>query len=157
MLKGIGFVDNGGGPTARWKGYRGDGHRQIMAEAIRDGYSGLYGIYPDAHKRDDEAVANVVRQNSDYGSDTVSRVVGSFKALCELSDFESQSQAADDPISHDSVAPRTSITTPATPLAAPVTSGQPVINLNIQLELPAQADEKFYDNFFEAMKKHLMP
>jgi hypothetical protein len=156
MLKGIGFVDSGGNPTERWKAYRGSASGKVMAEAIRMGYAGLFSTYPDADKRDDEAIANLIRQNSNFGADTITRVVGSFKALCGLADFSGQ------PSQVSAVQPAGAPPIVATQQALHggqpfINPGQPVINLNIQLELPAQADEKFYDAFFEAMKKHLMP
>jgi hypothetical protein len=154
LLKGIGFVDSGGGPTSVWKEYRGHDHKSVMATAVRAGYKNLFQTYPDADKRDDEAIANLVRQNTNYGADTVKRVVGSFKALCELADFSGSSHVATPP---QPATPTTVVTPQSGAPVPPAAPGQPVINLNIQLELPAQADEKFYDNFFAAMKKHLMP
>jgi len=160
LLKGIGFLDSAGNPTDRWSRYRGPDHKAVMAEAVHHGYANLFATYPDAQIRDDEAIANKVRHDTSYGADTVGRVVASFKALCSLADFGTP----------DPQAPA------AGPLGVPagvgvsVNSGQgngdvgqngwpkqPIINLNIQLELPAQADEQFYDAFFAAMKKHLMP
>jgi len=153
LLKGIGFIDGSGTPTQVWKDYRGHDHKSIMADAVRVGFQNLFQTYPDADKRDDEAIANLVRTNTNYGADTVKRVVGSFKALCALADFSGPAVTA--PPAQQPTPAVTIPTQNAVPAAA--TPGQPVINLNIQLELPAQADEKFYDNFFAAMKKHLMP
>lgn len=151
LLKGIGFVDASGAPTPAWKEYRGAGQRQVMAGAVRLGYANLFQTYPDADRRDDEAIANLVRQNTNYSDATVKRVVTSFKALCALADFSQPTTST--------VADAQTVTTTTTLPAQVATPGgsQPVINLNIQLELPASADEKFYDAFFEAMKKHLMP
>lgn len=157
LLKGIDFVNSGGTPTDRWKEYRGHDHKKVMADAVRTGYANLFATYPDADKRDNEAIANLIRQNSDYGADTVARVVGSFRALCGLSDFGPSDEAP-----HAAATAQTGQAPSAAPSVngvAPAVSaaGHPVINLNIQLELPPNADEKFYDAFFEAMKKHLMP
>jgi len=127
-----------------------------MADAVRHGYAGLFSTYPDADKRDDEALANLVRQNSNYGADTVARVVSSFKALCALSDFGTPDHE-DPPVVATANPPVVSPTDLVGGPQPPINPGQPVINLNVQLELPPQADEKFYDAFFAAMKKHLMP
>lgn len=158
LLRGIGFVDSAGSPTELWKRYRGGDSRKIMARAVRTGYATLYETYPDAHRRDNEAIANLVRQNSDYGNDTVARVVATFRALCDMSDF-SEDHAPD---SQQGTASEASASMPQLPSqlgdrGTSADSAQPAINLNIQLELPPNADEAFYDAFFAAMKKHLMP
>ncbi|TKV61610.1 hypothetical protein FDO65_08630 [Nakamurella flava] len=154
LLKAIGFVDPSGVPTSHWKEYRGNDHKRVAAEATRKGYASLFEVYPDADSRDDEAIANLIRQNSNYSSDTVARVVGSFKALCSLADFGEPNEVAE--TIHGHVAPtETSIKPTSIPMVT-LTPGLPAINLNIQLELPSNADEKFYDAFFAALKKHLM-
>lgn len=158
LLKGIDFINGTGVPTERWKQYRGADPRKAMADAVRVGYASLFATYPDAHRRDDEAIANLVRHNTAYGADTIGRVVGSFKSLCALADLD-----ADEPPSGPPEPSQGGNSTGTSPAGAagvtyqPPPNGAPVINLNIQLELPASADEKFYDAFFSAMKKHLMP
>lgn len=156
LLKGIDFISSSGVPTDRWKGYRGHDPRQVMAAAVRQGYGSLFATYPDAPKRDDEAIANLIRQNTNYGADTVGRVVASFKALCALSDFSEEAEVAATSGSAEPPSPGPALAVSNGGQTTVTSAGQPVINLNIQLELPPQADEKFYDAFFEAMKKHLM-
>lgn len=51
VLKFIGFIDQSGKPTDRWKNYRDKTRsRIVLAEAILDGYAELFKTYPDAHR-----------------------------------------------------------------------------------------------------------
>lgn len=158
LLKGIGFIDNSGGPTPRWKSYRDKSQApRVMAEAVRDGYAGLFAVYADAFRRDDEAITNYIRGNTDYAGDTVSRALGSFKALCALADFAKVDGSPAQPPAKGPEHPPASESIPVvtTVAPAPVLPGRPAVTINIELQLPASADKSTYDDFFAAMRKHL--
>jgi hypothetical protein len=62
VLKAIDFIDPAGTPTERWKEYRDTTKAGgVLAEAIRACYGGLFQIFPDAERKDDEAISNWVR------------------------------------------------------------------------------------------------
>ena len=68
VMKFIGFVDSSGVPTAVWQGYRDSKQAgSVLAKAIRSAYSGLFGMYEDAHLKDDETVRNHFRSVTDVG------------------------------------------------------------------------------------------
>lgn len=163
IMKHIGFVSAQGVPENRWKSYR-DKTRapKILAEGVLEGYAGLFSVYPDAYRKDEEALRNWVRSQTDYDEIKVGHAVKTFQALAGLAEFDenlaeqSDSGSAEPeavvPVVHTS-APLGSSTGPAS--AQGVTT--PSFNINIELHLPPSADAETYDKFFAAMKKHLFP
>lgn len=151
VLKAIDFIDPAGTPTERWKAYRDTTKAgAVLAEAIRACYDGLFQIFPDAERKDDEAISNWIRSNSDFSGLTVERAVRTFKALGAEADFNAK--------------PATTTATLATPAAgAPAAEmariisqpAGPNVNINIELQLPSTNDPVVYENFFKAMKQHL--
>lgn len=153
VFKALKFIDATGAPTDRWKQYR-DASRSkfVLAEAVRDAYSGLFSMYNDAHRKDDEAISNWLRSNTDFAGLTIDRAVRTFKALSTEADF-SETGTANPPQSASVPTP-----TAAQPIAHAVTtlSNSPSVNINVELHLPSSTDPKVYELFFSAMKKHLL-
>ncbi len=153
ILKALDFIDHGGIPTERWAAYRDTKKaKAVLADAIRQTYPGLFEIYPDAERKDDEAIANWIRSNTGLGGITIERAVRTFKTLCGEADF-----IADAPLTTES---------PATPAAQPPAAAtnlmpafsaqaNPSVNINVELHLPSTNDPEVYDNFFKSMKAHL--
>jgi Family of unknown function (DUF5343) len=44
----IGLIDSNNVPTPKWVQFRGSNHKLVLGEAIRDGYSEIFAVYPDA-------------------------------------------------------------------------------------------------------------
>ena len=87
ILKYLGLADQTGVPTQRWTEYRGNLHGRVLAEAIQDGYSELYAVYPDAHSRTAEELEHVFSTNSTAGKQVIGKTATTFRNLCELADF----------------------------------------------------------------------
>ena len=160
IMKGIGFLDSSGSPSDPWKAYRGSGGARALADAIRSGYAELFDVYPDAYRRDEEAITNFVRGHSDYGAKVVGFAVKTFKALCAEAEFvgEEPPQASDGgaDVGQESEARAVQVE-PATATRQVVTTPHgATVNINIQLTVPASDDGKLYDEFFAAMKRHLL-
>jgi len=147
ILKFIGFLDSSGVPTEDWRAYREkERARRVVATAIRRSYRDLFHTYPDGHRQDDEALHNFFAAHTTVAESTRKFMVGTFKALCELADFEAA------PAEVTVVEP----TAPAVPSALVPSAGIKAVNINIQLTLPATDDPAVYDNLFAALKKHLL-
>src|SRR5439155_21417783 len=59
ILKFLGFVDSTGVPTKMWRAYRNkEAARATLAAAMREAYGDLFRTYPDAHRKDNEALRN---------------------------------------------------------------------------------------------------
>jgi hypothetical protein len=157
VFKVLGFLDSSGVPQARWVAYKDSSKAPaVLAEGIRHAYAGLFATFPDAHRKDDEAIRNWMRANYPSLSDTVvGRSVRTFKALCSFADFGAElpvDEAVE--LSGDGVAAAEVVTPGA---AGAVIAAGPVINVNVQLQLPPTDDAEVYDKLFQAMKRHLFP
>jgi hypothetical protein len=149
VMKFIGFVDSSGVPTEKWTAYRSTAQGPVvLAAAIRDAYADLFNTYPDAYRRDVEALRNYFSTHTKVGDKALSAIVNTFKALCELANFD-----ATPPAERNNVPPKVVETILQN---QPPSSAAMTINLNIQLSLPATDDASIYDKIFEAMRKHLL-
>jgi len=153
MLKYLGFVGQDGAPTPRWREYKDkERARKILGKALVEGYSELFETYPDAPRRDREALMNFFRTKTGLAERTVSAIVDSFKALTELAEFEGLEEleeleeAKEQPKGRRTPAPRI--------VAAP---DAPALSINIQLQLPATENQEIYDKLFASLRKHLFP
>lgn len=157
FLKDLGFVDGSGTPTDRWRDYRHTGEsRGVMAAAVRDGWKGLFDLYPDADRRDDEAIRNWMRTRAPSASPTVvDRSLKSFRSACALADFDVQQPPVVTDEAAGAPAPVVTATVPTIPTMP--RQATPEVVINIQLEVPATDNPDTYDRFFAAMKKHLFP
>lgn len=154
VFKALGFVDASGSPTQTWKSYRdATKGKAVLGGAIKKCYEGLFKIYSDAHRKDDEAIANWIRSNTTLGGVTVDRAVRTFKALCAGADFNSTAPVVDTTPEQSAPAPEQKDTA-VSPLATSL-GMSPNVNINIELHMPATNEPEVYEHFFEAMKKHL--
>ncbi|MBA2496693.1 MAG: DUF5343 domain-containing protein [Acidimicrobiia bacterium] len=158
FLKALGFTDAAGIPTQRWHDHRNTAQGPgVIATAIQEAWSGYFDMYADAHARADDDFKNWARDAEPKASEvTVNRSLGSFKTAVKLGDFSSTpaSTPASPAVPHASPA----APPPATPLAPGKVSVGTVggLTINIELQLPATADAKFFDQFFASMRKHLL-
>jgi hypothetical protein len=159
ILKFLGFVDAAGLPTKTWTDYR---NRQTagatLAAAMRRGYADLFRTYPDADRKDNEALRNYFSAHTKVAESTLGLIVTTFKALATIADFEAAPSAGSGESAEDTAAParrRAATTTRSDSDARSATPSAPTININIQLQLPATEDAAIYDKLFAALKKHL--
>lgn len=64
------------------------GDRAKFGAGIKKHYAGLFAMYPDAHRQDDEALIAFVRGNTDYAEGTQRLAVRTFRVFAEFSDFD---------------------------------------------------------------------
>jgi len=149
VLKYIGFIESGGTPSETWKEYRVPPKSKIvLARAIKKGYSNLFAIYPDAYRKDKEALYAYFSSQSNVAEKTITLMVNTFIALRDLADFE---------------APELKEITKPQEISEPEHIEKLVkakrateLHINIQLHLPATDDSNVYDKLFESLKKHLL-
>lgn len=158
VLKFIGFADDRGVPTKRWQEYRNRSKSgKVLAAALKSAYPDLFKTYPDAHRKDTEALRNYFSAHTKVGERALQGIVGTFKALAEKADFSG------------TVEPAPEVERPAEPVvseerdvAAQVTSftreshSGVTINVNIEIGVPQADDPQVYENFFAALKKHIL-
>lgn len=153
-IKFIGLVEDkrGGAPTDRWSELRLN-LGKALAAGLRQGYAELFDFYPDAHVRDEEALANFFRAKTSGDSDAVSRMVNAFVAIRDLADFDDLS-ISDEELNEGVDSGGGERNQSGRPFPDEKQPKHGVVNVNIQLQLPSDATGEVYEKFFEAMKKH---
>jgi len=155
VLKQVQFVDASGAPTSHWSSYRGGNRKQVIATGIREGYAELYHTYPDAHARSIEELSSFFGQASTAGKQAITKTISTFKGLCELADFASTqlvTTSTPSNASHEQVrvgGHQKDIVSSAGLMSVPV------VHIDIQIHISADADAKQIEQIFESMSKHL--
>lgn len=150
VFKALGFLDGSGSPTTTWKAYRDKAKAgAVLATAIRTAYADLFATYPDAYRKDTEAIHNFFGARTDFSEVTLARAVATFRTLCKAADF-----GAEPPKDLTVQLPEDSVPTVSAE-AHPTPGSQPSISINIQLQLPETTKSEVYENLFAAMRKHL--
>lgn len=157
IMRQIEFVDSTGKPTAAWEEFRG-GSRKALARAVKQGYSSMYAVYPDAHKRSSAELESIVKSTAPkLGKDAINRVLSTFRALVEIADFDGTESG---PSGNGVVSSNGHISeaAPESPSATVIRGLGPgvTINVNVQLTLPETTDATVYEKLFAAMREHLL-
>lgn len=151
MLEYVGFVDSSKQPTKRWMAYRNERNsKKVLANGVRSGYTLLYEVYPDAHRRNENELRNYFRSQSTAGEEAIRRTVKTFQELCELADFgenQVKSSVVDSDVQDSESLPI------ERPDVAPAFS--PGINVNIQIHIASDAKDSQIDKIFASMATHL--
>ena len=151
VLKSVGFVDAAGTPTPSWRAYRDRSKgRAVLGEAVKRAYRDLFETYPDADRKDTEALRNFFSAHSTAGNEALALAVRTFKALAGGADFEGPTES---PESEPVVAVQES---PLPTLQVGSHAVRPTIAVNVELHLPATDDPKVWESLFAAMRKHLL-
>ena len=154
VLRQVGIIAAHGEPTDLWAALR-EKDRVKFAAGIKKHYSDLFATYPDAHRKDDEAIVAFVRSKTSYAEGAQRLAVRTFKVFTEFGDFDREvppSQLADSP-DERSDGRRRGSEEKGRPMSSD--TGPVALTVNIQLQLPPSADGEVYDKLFEAMGKHL--
>lgn len=156
VLQQIQFVDSSNVPTERWVSFRGANYRQVLADAIVNGYIELFATYPDAYARSNEELEGFFSTKSTAGKQVISKTVSTFKALCDSADFSSLTINA--PVSPSNAGKVNAN------LAIPLQqeqSGQgnlpftPKLHIDIQIHISPDATPQQIEQIFESMAKHI--
>lgn len=154
VLKTVGLVDASNIPTAVWSKYRGAHHKKVLGNAIRDGYTELFSVYPDAWQTANSDLEHVFSTSSSAGKQVIQKTVGTFKALCECAEFEPV--GSDIPTGNVDLAPISTQKVQAHP-AKHSAGGQvtPTVHIDIQIHISPEASTDQIDQIFKSMAKHL--
>jgi hypothetical protein len=129
----------------------------VIGEAVRDGYSELFHAYPEAQSASPDQLATFFRSNTDLGGEAISKAVTTFRSLAGLADFSSAISHQRDTGDGDSGANSNGDREVEKPPTPPRTNQPPVvINVNLQLTLPASNDPAVYDALFASLNKNVL-
>ena len=157
VLKFIGFVDNSGVPTAVWRAYRNKSQStKVLAGALKKAYQTLFDTYPDANRKDNEALRNFFSSHTSVSENTIVLMVRTFKTMSDMGDFESPVETLPE-VEVEVGEPEDEEETGAVVKRKLTTQTNGMtVNINIQLQIPATDKPDIYDSFFAAMRKHLL-
>lgn len=150
VLKLIGFLSDKGVPTDYYKGFRTESERAgIMGKAVKQAYGDLFGTYPDAQRRDPEALSDFFAGKTTASKQVQEAMVRTFKTLCTYADFEAGEKAVETAVDEE------------TPVSLPQIGRESVagvesLHINIQLQLPVTTEKGVYEALFSAMRKYIL-
>ena len=153
VLRFIGLIDGSGTPSETWKKYRGAHHGQVLASAIRQGYSELFAVYPDANARSATEIEHVISTTSSAGKQAITKTVRTFQNLSAEADFTAAGDVTPPPTPGAAAAPAAH--TVGVVSAVPAGSGSPSLHIDIQVHISPDASPEQIDKIFESMAKHL--
>ncbi|WP_025560953.1 DUF5343 domain-containing protein [Sphingomonas sp. UNC305MFCol5.2] len=153
VLKHIGFIDGSGVPQQLWKDAR-TNPQLATARGTKNGYAELFKTFPDANRKDAEALTNFFKAKTTVGDAVVKQMVSTFRSLAQFGDFESLDDNQVNEIEDQSNGAQQNARSIVSRQISGV--GGMTINLNVELTLPTAATGEVYDKFFAAMKKHLI-
>jgi len=150
LLKFIGLIGEDGAPKDRYTALReGEAGRVKIASYIREAFGPLFQLYPDADRKDTEALRTFFRAQTNVGDVAVNAMVASFRALCSFGSFE------EEPAAVQAAEVRESHTAPARGDGVRAAGRAITVNINIHLDIPPTADRSVYDALFSSMAEHL--
>jgi len=153
VLRVAGLIDSSGVPTARWSQFRGARGKEVLGEGIRQGYSELYAVYPDAHARSNFDLENVFSSSSKAGKQAIQKAVSTFKNLAAEAEFKYHAAEADTHFESETLhAPAVDLKS-AAKFAS--NSSAPSLHIDIQVHVSAEASPEQVDQIFASMAKHL--
>lgn len=156
VIRQVGIIGSQGQPTDLWVALR-SRDRAAFGAGVRKAYADLFATYPDADRKDDEALIAFVRSKTDYAEKVQRLAVRTFKVFVEFGDFDGD------------IAPAELVGADLSEEGAPGGGGQPrrraevagpdagsvALTVNIQLQLPPSNDGDVYDKLFASMSKNL--
>jgi hypothetical protein len=156
VMRTVGVIGTDGAPTPLWAALRGK-DRATFGAGVRKHYADLFATYPDADRKDEEALISFIRSKTNYAEQAQRLAVRTFKVLCEFGDFSAN--ASDDLLDgDDSDKDEEQLETPRRRRKQEHkddAEGRVALTVNLQLQLPASEDGEIYDKLFAAMSKHL--
>jgi len=157
ILKFLGFAASDGSPSDKWMDFRGRRHEKVMAEAVKDCYSELFKIYPEACSKDVAELTHFFSSRSTAGERTIKAKAQTFKVLCGHCDFSESPREAKS--SHES--PTSSHNqkevakdNPGKTVMDKFNTG-PEVHIDVQVHISPESSPDQIDQIFASMAKHL--
>lgn len=161
ILRYIGFVNSSGVPTDAWKDYRVREPGTVLARGIREGYSELFSVFPNAPGADTDALTAFFSGEMGLGDKAVGYAVATFKTLTRLADFSGEAATIVVPASHHSDESDTNFDRDKSRADSHTPNHSSpgaslTVNVNLQLTLPETTDSAVYDALFSALSRHVL-
>lgn len=165
VLKSLGFLDQSGVPTARYRAYRNKAEAPyILAEAIREAYSDVFLANQNAQTLPAERVKGILATRVDKGDAVLKKMATTFRALASTAKWdrapgEGSAAVADPDEPSDAEQPSTPQVLMSDPQLEITRRSQSVpleYHYNIQIHLPSTKDVSVYNAIFKSLREHLL-
>jgi hypothetical protein len=151
ILKTIGMIDKENKPNQNYANFRDITQtKQIMATLIGKAYSELFVAYPNAPHEDRKKLDNWFKTKLGVGDVAASHASGTFLTLSLFADFNEEAKEVKEQ-KKEAVKGE-----PEKKEMKPTYSEGVIVNLNIQLVLPATENVEVYDKIFKSLKENIL-
>lgn len=161
VLKGLGFIAEGGTPTDAYDRLRDTNDwKYVLAERMRLLYSDLFAIDPNIHAQPDAETRSAILRLTGKDEETSRRYFLTFKTLASLANFGSKSTGKStnevqspqpNPTSHQPPPAQT----PQQMHADEPKRRKSEYHYNIQIHLPGTSDISVYNAIFKSLRDNL--
>jgi hypothetical protein len=131
--------------------------KYLMASLVKNAYADLFTDFPDADRRDNKTLINWFKTKMGVNERTATYTASTFKVLCSFADFvpaEEKEVAVDEekePVTEEAILEKAKLLMKR----EEITPGL-IINVNIQLALPATENVDVYDKIFKSLKENIL-
>ena len=163
VFKALGLLDDNGVPQARYFQFIDQTEtNKILAQGIQEAYEDLFNLRKDAQTLTVDEVKNKLKtltqgQKSD---NILGWMANTFKALCDLADWNTTSNIKVDPKKDNTHQPKSltdkNLTSTEVSQFGNETLKAMNLHYNIQIHLPETTNMAVYDAIFQSLKKHLL-
>lgn len=156
VLRGLGFIADGGSPTDAYDRLRDPKDwKYVLGERLRVLYSDLFSIDPNIHTQPDAEIKSAFLRLTGKDDETSRRYFLTFKTLANLADLGArapQMAPSENKIPPEVVAP--------SPASSPLPHEEAKrrkseYHYNIQIHLPVTSDISVYNAIFKSLKDNL--
>jgi len=150
VLKGIGFLDDSGGPTEKYRAYKNKSEAKVvLGEALKNSYEDLFLAHEKANDLSIEKLKGIFATKTGKGNSLVQQMALTFKALATIAEFGGvqQKQTREEGVDLGTRDGRLS--------EEPKKLGTE-FHYNIQIHLPVTKDISVYNAIFKSIKEHLL-
>jgi hypothetical protein len=158
LLKLLGFIDSSGKPTPRYTSLKNEKIAGIeIARGVKEAYLALFSANENANKLEGAELRGLIAQVAGADNNTTSKIVGTFKALLAIADFESGSLLKKEDgqvmVQKEKKTDKEKQTDETTRFGTSFQGMRPEFHYNIQIHLPSNGTEETYMNIFNALRK----
>jgi hypothetical protein len=153
LLKQLGFLDNGGKPTSRYAALKNDNIAGIeISRGMREAFKPLFDANENAHLLPPSELKGLVAQVSGADTGTTAKIIGTFRSLLSVADFESDTTLREEEKKKDTGMEESEVV-PELPSSGIAQGLRPEFHYNLQIHLPSNGTEETYMNIFNAIRK----
>jgi len=158
VFKALGLVDETGVPTDTYYAYLDETQSaKVLAGAIREAYSDLFGVNSNAHQMTQSEVKQKLKTltRGEKSETVLNKMARTFVSLCEQGDFEPRARPRANAIKPQPTAPAEEQEGAPAKVGHAKEGGLGLV-YNINIELPATRDQAVYDAIFRSLREHIL-